>query len=287
MFNFERSGLSQRLTIISALSTGSALMLVFIAFAVTSVLSHTDDERQQLSTLAGVIGNSSRTALLYADRKQAEQTLATLALEGDILQTALYGSDGRLLARYVAPALPREQAAPAELPVEGTDLRTESSGPPWAPAMRVYRAVRSDDAAGGAVAGTVMVEGAQARMWLDILKNLGAAAVAAVLSFMTALLAAAHFKGSFADPVGKLIAAAQQVSRGQATPRISHHRNDELGALIDSFNDMLAQVEGRDAALAQYRDQLERQVGVRTEQLERPRTRRRRPARPRAPSSPP
>jgi signal transduction histidine kinase/DNA-binding response OmpR family regulator len=268
MFNFERSGLSQRLTIISALSTGSALMLVFIAFAVTSVLSHTDDERQQLSTLAGVIGNSSRTALLYADRKQAEQTLATLALEGDILQAALYGSDGRLLARYVAAALPREQAAPAELPVEGTDLRTESSGPPWAPAMRVYRAVRSDDAAGGAVAGTVMVEGAQARMWLDILKNLGAAAVAAVLSFMTALLAAAHFKGSFADPVGKLIAAAQQVSRGQATPRISHHRNDELGALIDSFNDMLAQVEGRDAALAQYRDQLERQVGVRTEQLE-------------------
>jgi signal transduction histidine kinase/DNA-binding response OmpR family regulator len=268
MFNFERSGLSQRLTIISALSTGSALMLVFIAFAVTSVLSHTDDERQQLSTLAGVIGNNSRTALLYADRKQAEQTLATLAVESDILQAALYGSDGRLLARYVAAALPREQAAPAELPAEGADLRTESSGPPWAPAMRVYRAVRSDDAAGGAVAGTVMVEGAQARMWLDILKNLGAAAVAAVLSFMTALLAAAHFKGSFADPVGKLIAAAQQVSRGQATPRISHHRNDELGALIDSFNDMLAQVEGRDAALAQYRDQLERQVGVRTEQLE-------------------
>jgi signal transduction histidine kinase len=83
-----------------------------------------------------------------------------------------------------------------------------------------------------------------------------------------ALLAAARFKGSIAEPVGELIAAAQQVSRGQATPRILHQRSDELGALIDSFNDMLAQVEGRDAALAQYRDQLERQVSVRTEQLE-------------------
>jgi two-component system sensor histidine kinase/response regulator len=105
-------------------------------------------------------------------------------------------------------------------------------------------------------------------MWLDILKNLGAAAVAATLSFMTALLTSAHFKGRVAEPVAKLITAAQQVSRGQPTPRISHQRSDELGALIDSFNDMLAQVEGRGAALAQYRDELERQVGVRTEQLE-------------------
>jgi signal transduction histidine kinase/DNA-binding response OmpR family regulator len=265
MFNFERSGLSQKLTIISVLSTGSALMLVLIAFAVTSVLSHTDDERQQLSSLAGVIGNNSKTALLYADRKQAEQTLATLAVEDDILQAALYDSDGKLLASYVATALSPAQAAPAELPATAAaGFGTERSGPPWAPAMRVYRAVRSSDE----LIGVVMVEGAQTRMWLDLLKNLGAAAVAAVLSFMTALLTAARFKGSIAEPVGKLIAAAQQVSRGHPTQRISHQRSDELGALIDSFNDMLAQAAGRDAALAEYRDQLERQVGMRTEQLE-------------------
>ena len=38
--------------------------------------------------------------------------------------------------------------------------------------------------------------------------------------------------------------------------------------LIDSFNDMLAQIDSRDSTLANYRDQLERQVGVRTAQLE-------------------
>jgi two-component system sensor histidine kinase/response regulator len=41
-----------------------------------------------------------------------------------------------------------------------------------------------------------------------------------------------------------------------------------LGTLIDSFNDMLAQIEGRGAALTHHRDELERQVSVRTEQLE-------------------
>jgi two-component system sensor histidine kinase/response regulator len=266
MFNFERSGLSQKLTIISVLSTGSALMLVFIAFAVTSVLNHTDDERKQLSSLAGVIGNNSMIALSRGDRKQAEQTLATLVAEDDILQAALYDGDGKLLARYASDDLPDQQQAPPllDIPLAGPEVRSERTGPPWAPALRLQRDVRGRDA----LAGTVLIERSQTRMWVDILKNLGAAAVAAVLSFMTALLMAARFKGSVAEPVGKLIAAAQQVSRGQPTERISHQRSDELGALIDSFNDMLAQVEARDGALAQYRDQLERQVGVRTEQLE-------------------
>ncbi len=266
MFNFERSGLSQKLTIMSVLSTGSALLLVFIAFAATAVLSHSEDARQQLSSLAGVIGSNSRAALMFADRQQAQQTLATLAAEDDILQAVLYDSDGRLLARYSAPRLPAGQAAPDQLAAlpRGAAVYSERSGLPWAPALRVYRVLRDGDAA----SGVVLLESSQLRMWLDILKNLGAAIAAAALSFMMALLTAARFKGSIAEPVSQLIAAAQHVSRGHATPRIVHQRNDELGALINSFNDMLAQVEGRDAALAQYRDQLERQVGMRTEQLE-------------------
>ncbi|MBV6324654.1 response regulator [Duganella violaceipulchra] len=266
MFNFERSGLSQKLTIISVLSTGSALMLVFFAFAATSVLSRTDDERRQLSSLAGVIGNNSVAALLSADTRRAQQTLTTLAVEDQIQQAILYDSTGQLLARYKSAALPAEQDAPEQLAIEdsGDTVRTFHSGPLWAPALRLYRPVHVKDE----FIGTVMIECAQTRMWLDLFKHLAAAAVAAMLSFMMALLTAARFKGSIAEPVGKLIAAAQQVSRGLATPRIVHQRSDELGALTDSFNDMLAQVEARDAALEQYRDQLERQVGVRTEQLE-------------------
>jgi signal transduction histidine kinase/DNA-binding response OmpR family regulator len=255
-----------KLTIMSVLSAGSALLLVFVAFAATSVLSRSDDARQQLTVLAGVIGHSSQTALLYADRHQAGQVLATLALDDDILQAALYDGSGKLLARHLSPRLPADQAGPDTLPAPQADdaPRSERSGLPWAPSLRVYRVLRNGDEA----TGVLMLEAAQTRIWLDVLKNLGAAIVAAALSFVMALLTAARFKGSIAEPVGQLITAAQQVSRGQATPRIPHQRGDELGALIDNFNDMLAQVEGRDAALAQYRDQLERQVSVRTEQLE-------------------
>ena len=130
MFNFERSGLSQKLTIISVLSTGSALMLVFIAFAATSVLSRTDDERKQLSTLAGVIGSNSAPALLEADRRQAAQALSTLEVEDEIQQAALYDSGGQLLARYTSAArrgvteVPQHLAALDALRLDGSDLRS-------------------------------------------------------------------------------------------------------------------------------------------------------------------
>ncbi|WP_370593301.1 hybrid sensor histidine kinase/response regulator, partial [Rugamonas violacea] len=274
MFDFARSGLSKKLTIISVLSTGSALLLVFFAFAATTVLSHTGDERKQLSSLAGVIGINSVTALLFADRKQAEQTLAALSVKDDIAQAALFDRDGRLFARYAAPGRNTEADAEAAPPAELSALRladlggaelAERSGAPWAPGMRLYRAIRNN----GELIGAVMIEGEQTQMWLAVLRNLGAAGAATAVSFVIALLMAARFKGSIAEPISKLIGAAQLVSSSQSyTLRVAHQRSDELGSLIDSFNDMLAQIEGRDLKLAQYRDQLERQVGVRTEQLE-------------------
>jgi signal transduction histidine kinase/DNA-binding response OmpR family regulator len=262
MSNHERSGLSQRLTILSLLSTGSALLLVLAAFAATSVLHLQETERNRLITVAAVIGANSEPALRRRDTRQLEQQLLALGHDRDILQAAMYDRDGALVARYVSAHLHLrpDQAAPDVLPTD----RVTRSGPPWQPASRLYRTVLDR----GEPAGEIMIERSELPMWFDVIKSLAAAGVAAVLAFMTALLIAARSRGSVTEPVARLIAAAQQVSRGQPTERIHHQRGDDLGALIDSFNDMLAQVEARDGALAQYRDQLERQVGVRTEQLE-------------------
>src|SRR5471032_188330 len=268
MFHFEHFSLSKKLTLISVWSTGSALTLVLLAYAATSVISHTVDQRQQLSSLAGVIGTNSVTALLFADPRQAGQTLAALNVKDDIVQAALFDRDGRRFARYTAPgaaAGPVSDLSALRMAAIGAAVLTERCGPFWAPGMRLYRPVRSN----GELIGAVMIEAGLAPMWRDVLETLGASAVASVISLLVALSLAGRFKGSIAEPISKLIAAAQQVSTSQTYQlRVPHQRSDELGSLIDSFNDMLSQIDSRDAKLAQYRDQLERQVSVRTEQLE-------------------
>lgn len=272
MFNFDRSSISQKLTLISMLSTGSALLLVLIAFTLTSVVSHKESESRQLRSLAGVIGANSAGALRLADGRQAQQILAALAIKEEITQAALFDSAGKPLARYVAAPASDEsdtpdQIAPEPLPWPGAvdDTVLSGSGPFWAPLLRLYQPVRQRDQ----IVGAVMLEAGLGRMWLAILRQFGVLAGAALLSFGLALLLAARFKHVIAEPIAKLIGAAHMVSTSQTySHRIVHQRNDELGALIDSFNDMLAQIDSRDATLAHYRGQLERQVSVRTEQLE-------------------
>ncbi|WP_295990473.1 ATP-binding protein, partial [Rugamonas sp.] len=273
MWPVQRSSLSHKLTLMSVWSTGSALTLVFVAYAATAVLSHTADQRQQLSSLAGVIGTNSVNALLFADPRQAEQTLAALGAKDDVAQAALFDRDGKRYAQYTAAGAAGSAGSagagadlgPARLAEIGAGAVTERCGPPWAPGMRVYRPVLVN----GNLIGAVMIEAGLGRMWRDVLQTLAACAAASLVSLAIALVLAARFKRGIAEPIGKLIAAARLVSTSQTyQQRVAHQRDDELGTLIDSFNDMLSQLDSHDARLAQYRDQLERQVSVRTEQLE-------------------
>jgi signal transduction histidine kinase/DNA-binding response OmpR family regulator/HPt (histidine-containing phosphotransfer) domain-containing protein len=270
MFSFERSGLGRKLTLISAMSTGCALLLAFAVFAGTHVMSQLEQERRQLFALAGTLAASSEIALLYVDPAQGEQVLALAAFEGrdDIRQVALFDRDGKLLSRS-APGRAEQPSPPPDLTPRalaelGKAGASELCGPPWAPGLRQYRAVHFQQDQVGAV----MVEAGLPRMWRGVLQNLLAGAAAALLSFFTALFLARRFRDDIAEPIASLIAAARQTADGQPGAPVLHARSDELGALIDSFNDMLVQIASRDAKLAQYRDQLERQVGVRTEQLE-------------------
>jgi uncharacterized membrane protein affecting hemolysin expression len=104
-----------KLTIMSVLSAGSALLLVFVAFAATSVLSRSDDARQQQRRWPR--NRPQQQERLAVCRPQAGQALATLALDDNILQAALYDSNGKLLARHgrraCRPGRPRRRTAGA------------------------------------------------------------------------------------------------------------------------------------------------------------------------------
>ncbi|WP_426197540.1 response regulator [Massilia sp. DWR3-1-1] len=270
MLKFARCSLNQKLTIISFLSTGTALLVVFIAFAVVSVANHRKDEAMQLSSFAGVIGANSVHALQFNDRAAAQTTLSALKAKEEIAGAILFDRHGKVFARYVAPDHGDDVFTDVDdIGLDAASLASANLGGRalWNTRMRLYREIGGDGVAG--VAGVVMIEADLSAMWRDIGKGLGLIAAAMCGSLLVSLLLASRFKSSIADPLTKLIDTARQVSRSQNfTLRIEHQRTDELGALIDSFNDMLAQIEERGAALIDHRKELERQVGVRTEQLE-------------------
>jgi len=282
MPKLERSSLNQKLTNMCLLAAASALLVAYLAFAVTSVLAHRRAETMQLSALAGVVAANSVDALSFNDRRLAGQVLAGLQVQGNVGAAVLYDRKGQVFASWRAPQrkgasasvfnyLAKEPPALDGLDPAALEQANADGSLPWLRAMRTYRAVGgASSSPDAAPAGVVMIEADQLPMWLDLLRALGVMAVAMGAALLSALLQARRVRRGIADPIGKLINTAQKVAASQNyTLRIAHARTDELGTLIDSFNTMLAQVEGRGAALTHHRDELERQVSVRTEQLER------------------
>ena len=125
----------------------------------------------------------------------------------------------------------------------------------------------------------------------------GIVAAAIFISFWLAARLQQHISG----PIVNLAHTMHRVSLEEDySLRVERSSQDEIGSLIDGFNQMLGQIRHRDSRLERYRQFLEQQVDERTENLGNanrelqlvrsprppaPRRRRNAPAAPRANSS--
>jgi signal transduction histidine kinase/DNA-binding response OmpR family regulator/HPt (histidine-containing phosphotransfer) domain-containing protein len=79
---------------------------------------------------------------------------------------------------------------------------------------------------------------------------------------------AARLQQEISGPIVNLAHTMKRVSREEDyTLRVERASEDEIGSLIDGFNEMLAQIRHRDTRLERYRHYLEQQVAERTENL--------------------
>ena len=96
--------------------------------------------------------------------------------------------------------------------------------------------------------------------WITIAILLGASLIAYLFS--------ARLQRSISEPILNLAKTMKRVSHEENyTLQAKKSSNDEIGSLIDGFNEMLQQVHDRDQRLAVYREHLEQQVIERTENL--------------------
>jgi signal transduction histidine kinase len=90
-----------------------------------------------------------------------------------------------------------------------------------------------------------------------------------LISLLVAMLISSGFRKSVAQPIVQLAETARRVSRDRDySIRVAPAREqNELSILIDSFNEMLREIQQRDNALRKARDELEQRVSDRTHEL--------------------
>lgn len=251
---FAGFSIKRKLTLIITLTSALSLLLACAGFVLNDVLTFREVTRDNTATLATVVGNNTVAALNFADPPAAAEALATFSGEPHVIGAVLYKA-GQRFAEYRRPGA--TDPLPAEPPPAG--LVRFAGG-----RLELSRSVIAD----GEVLGT-----------LYVVTDLGAldqrlrnyVTIAGALLF-AATLAAYGLSGAFqrvvSRPLSKLVGVARRVTdERDYSIRAPAHRRDEIGQLFAGFNEMLTQIQQRDAALLAAHDDLERRVQERTREL--------------------
>ncbi|MFZ0632233.1 MAG: ATP-binding protein [Acidobacteriaceae bacterium] len=253
---------SARLTWMNVLVSGTVLVLAVIAFFSYDLISFRENLIRNLATSAQIVGANSVSALLFDDPQSAATTLEALRNSPDVVSATLVTSDGQVFADYrregqAAPGA--ETALPAMTPGRADQNWVQGSH-----VLLAHRIVFQGKTEGTVfIAAELRETGRRARQYLMI-------ALGVLFICMAAgILIGSRVRKMVARPIAALAETARQVSRERdyAVRAAPHTDNDEIAVLIESFNEMLVQIQERDTALRGARDQLETRVQERTAAL--------------------
>ncbi|NML13760.1 hybrid sensor histidine kinase/response regulator [Azohydromonas caseinilytica] len=230
-----RSSLRRKLLSVMLLTTLVAVVVALGAMIGYDLRAYHQSWVDDVTAQAELVGSASAAALSFDDPRVAGENLALLRLQPKVRAAAIYTARGRLFASYGAdPGPARVPAAPQPggARVEGSELL-------------VFAPIRDD----GQLVGTVFVR-ARYELYDRLLNYTSIAAGVTLIAMLVALLLSARLQRLVTAPVLEIADVAQDVVRQRDyTRRARRLSDDEIGALAQAFNEMLAEIEQRTRAL--------------------------------------
>ena len=241
---FSRLSLSDKLTALGAATAALALLVTAAAMLVYDYTSQRAVLVRDTAMLAEVVGANSTAALAFADARVASETLAAVAANPHIVSAAVHERNGRVLALYQRPDSPRGTRGPLDL------VGPKPIDVPWHLFEREYlvvvRPIRLGDATVGAVA-IASDRGELRERTVAVMKVLGGVLVVCLL---LSLGISSRLQRLISGPLLELTAITRVVTKERRYDvRARHLVNDEVGELIDGFNEMLVEIQRRDVQL--------------------------------------
>jgi two-component system, sensor histidine kinase and response regulator len=254
-FSFHDLSIRRKLTLIIMITTCTAILLACGTFFGFDIHVLRESKVHDLQTLAHVLGSNSTAALTFNDAAAAAEVLKSLSAKEHIMAAALYRGDASIFATYVRGGGGSGFVFPA----------AESDRTRFEPGRLIDFETISLD---GHKIGTIFLasdlrEFDELRSVYSILSGL------IVLSLsLGAFFLAAGMQRAISDPILMLAQTTRQVTTARDySLRALPGANDETGILINGFNEMLSEIQRRDRALQQAREELELRVEQRTVEL--------------------
>ncbi len=228
-------------------TTAIALAAAGAALLFTDLRDNRAAWAADLGTEAAILSLAVQPALSFDDREGAQRNLNALQARASIRAAALYGADGRLFAQYVRAG---ESSAPTLLPPLVAEAHIEGGR------VELMRHVVQ----GGETLGTIYLRAhydvsGRVRAYLSVL------GAVMVIGLIAALLASSWLQRVVSQPMESMANVARQiVEERDYSFRAARTTNDEIGVVVDAFNNMLDEVQSRSRAL-ETSEKLYRAIG--------------------------
>jgi len=241
--------------LIIMLTSSVALLIACAAFITYDTVTFRRELGERVTILADAVGNNCAAAIDFNDPKTAAETLAALHADDNIVSACVYSRDGQAFAVYQRDGNSKF-VPPAVQPAGQQFTRDE---------LHVFRIIKQ----GGVMTGTIFVASDLKDLSARLMNYAGILGMVFLTSLLVALALSSRLQRLVSDPILHLAQVAQTVTQDKDySVRAAKQSNDEIGQLVDRFNEMLVQIQARDAALQSARDHLEKRVEERTRELE-------------------
>jgi TMAO reductase system sensor TorS len=263
--------IERKLRIVVGAPAIAAFTLAVIMPMVTNVLHSRTELRRFATRVAGVTGVNVIEALEAGDDKGAVKALQAMRQEPEAGSVQIALPDGRILATYTQGP---DGAAEIELDPLSKTLASVKLPPPAAfdpkqhPASVLHEGrvrITAAAVADGKVLGNVLIIAPLDALYPDWLAFMLTTLTGLAAALGGAYWVAARLQHQISGPIVNLAQTMKRVSTEEDyTLRVEGSAQDEIGSLIEGFNQMLSQIRQRDSRLERYRQFLEQQVTERT-----------------------
>ncbi len=251
-----------RLLIRYKLSLGVGILLFLVAlfisiyFPLKQYGTLREHQHQKGVLLAGLMAHSAEAGLNFGDKPAVQQALNALTGVKDLSFAFVLDKSGKVFCEHSGKAgqgyLPRFQLSDSK-----SSLFFEDNAN-----LVVSAPIRSSgDAIGSTVIGISL-----ASLHAEIATSIWVSALLGLAILLTGSLAFGAFSARIVGPLKTLEQTAKRIAEGDTTASLDIRREDEIGALADSFQQLIEYFKGVAAASeAINRGDLSAQVAVRSD----------------------
>ena len=248
----QNASIKRKLQTIILITAAAVLLLSVTLFMMVEIFSSRTETETRLQSLATVLGDNSRAAITFGDKKAAGDILSTLSSIDGILSATIL-TKNKILAEYHAREFNQHEK------------QINDSDSFFSNRIKVEKPIVFDNDVIGRI--TIISDMSQAHAVLIQQAYMGLGIF--IVSMLLAALLSNKLHRIISTPVQQLLNTIKTVTeKRDLSARAKRLSNDELGTLVDGFNSMLNQLQSYDQKLTNYSQDLEQLIIKRTQELE-------------------